>query len=207
MRNRHLALFAIVAVFVAACGGGESDDTGVASLDRTDATEQEAADAGTAEVDQEQALIEFTQCMRDNGVDIGDPTVDAEGNASLDFQGIDIGALDEEAINAARNACEGHLEGVTLGFNLGDPTELQDMALEFAQCVRDNGYDIDDPDFSGLGGVIDNGDGAPGGGAIRNPFGDVDFDDPAFQAALDACSYVLAGFGGPGAEVSPPTDS
>ncbi|MDJ0959922.1 MAG: hypothetical protein QNJ88_04625 [Acidimicrobiia bacterium] len=205
MKRRYLVLIVIVAVFAAACGGGESDGTGVASLDGTDTTALETPAGASTDVDEEQALIEFTQCMRDNGVDIGDPTVDAEGNASLDFRGIDVGSLDEEAINVARTACEGYLEGVTLGFDLGDPTELQDMALEFAQCMRDNGYDIDDPDFSGIFTISE--DGAPSDGAIRSPFGDVDFEDPAFQAALESCRYVLAGFGGPGAGDPAPTDS
>jgi hypothetical protein len=200
MKTRVLALTVVVAFAVASCGGSESADRGVASLDRGTIVPAET-ERQVSDVEQEQALLEFTGCMRDNGVDIGDPTVDADGNATLDFRGIDIADLDEDAIAVARDACAGYLDGVTLGFDLGDPTELQDTALEFAQCIRANGYDLDDPDFSslsiGMGGEDDGA--APGG----SPFGDVDLDDPAFQAAFDSCSDVLADIGGPAAGTDP----
>ena len=41
-----------------------------------------------------------------------------------------------------------------------DP-EMQDKMLEFAKCMRDNGVDFPDPDFSGGGGRIQIG--GPGG--------------------------------------------
>lgn len=191
MRTRFAIVAAIAALVLSACGGGETSETSVASIDEVGDTSPVGSASDSENVaDQEAALLEFTQCMRDNGVDIGDPSVDANGNASLDFRGIDLGSIDQESVAAAQTACNEFLEGVTLGFDLGDPTELEDMALEFAQCMRANGYDLDDPDFSGLGGSGRDA-GSPGG----NPFGDVDLADPAFQSALDNCRDVLADFG------------
>jgi hypothetical protein len=191
MRTGLAVVVALATFVLGACGGGETTDTGVASIDAVGGAGpvDSASDVATG-ADEEAALLAFTRCMRDNGVDIGDPSVDAEGNASLDFSGIDLGSLDEESVAAAQTACSEQLEGATLGFDLGDPTELEDMALEFARCMRANGYDLDDPDFSGLGNSRGQA-GGPGG----NPFGDVDFSDPAFQSALDSCRDVLAGFG------------
>ncbi len=50
----------------------------------------------------------------------------------------------------------------------------------FAACMRDNGFDMPDPDFSGL--------------ALRGdgPFGEVDLEDPAFESALEQCDDILA---------------
>ena len=61
-------------------------------------------------------------------------------------------------------ACGELLEGATLGFREGfDRTELEDTLVEYAACMRENGYDMPDPDFSGSGA----GPGAgPGGGAL-----------------------------------------
>ena len=47
---------------------------------------------------------------------------------------------------------------------------------------------MDDPDFT-LGGPGSGDEGGQGGG----PFGDLDVDDPAFQAAQEACSEILGG--------------
>jgi hypothetical protein len=61
--------------------------------------------------------------------------------------------------------------------------------------MRDNGFDMPDPQF-GTGG------GGPGGGAFR----DINRNDPTFKKANTACQSILAGvfpggrggFGGPG---------
>jgi hypothetical protein len=48
--------------------------------------------------------------------------------------------------------------------------------------MRENGYDMPDPDFSG--------NGHSGAG----PFGDaIDIDDPAFQAAARLCEGIIGG--------------
>jgi hypothetical protein len=58
-------------------------------------------------------------------------------------------------------------------------TDPQDVLLEFAQCMREHGIDVPDPDFSG---------GGPGGGLFG---GEIDPDDPDFQAAQQACQPIL----------------
>ena len=70
----------ITAALVAtACGGAEDDvAVGVASLS-DQATSSTALADGEMSSD-EQALLAFTRCMREQGVDLPDPTVDADGN-------------------------------------------------------------------------------------------------------------------------------
>lgn len=205
MKHRYVIVLLVLGLVATACSGNAAD-SGVATLDDvepTDATAGVPAEGEPTEVDQEQAMLAFAACMRDNGVDIEDPTVDAEGN--VQFGGLrgaaQDGEIDREAMRAARDACEEELAGFALGRAGGnfDPTELQDTLLEYAGCMRENGYEMPDPDFSGSGPGGDE----PGEGGGGGPFGQLDRDDPDFIAAQEACEDMLGGFapgrgGGPG---------
>ncbi len=202
MKTRVLVLLLALGLIVAACGGSDESDSGVATLETGDtvaAVEQSDVDADE-EVDAEQAMMALAACLRDEGLDIQDPTVDADGNVR--FGGLRGGggedaaaAVDRETMRTAMNACQEQLEGVALGFGGRDfdITELQDTLVEYAACMRDNGYDMPDPDFSSFG----PGSGEPGEGG-RGPFGAVDFDDPDFLSAQQACEDVLGGLRAPG---------
>lgn len=198
MRQLGLVLLLALSVMAAACSSEGGD--GVASL----AAAEDAAgvpspgqEVQDAPVDQEQAMLDFAGCMRDNGVEIDDPTVDSEGNVQFGgFRGLaQQGQVDREAIGAAMEVCGEYLERFALGRGGGDfdPTELQDTLVEYAACMRNNGYAMADPDFSNFG----PGAGEPGQGG-GGPFGDVDFDDPDFVAAQEACEDVLGGVRAPG---------
>lgn len=203
-----LSLIAVLAVALAACSGPASG-TGVASLEDVSAsTTATSGSEADADLDVEAQMLSFAQCMRDEGVDMEDPTVDADGNLGFGaFRGPGQDGEQTgppEGFREAIDQCRPMLEGLELGFGQGDETELQDTLLEYAQCMRDNGYAMDDPDLSnfGPGSGDEGGERGPGGG----PFGDVDFDDPAFQTAQSACEDVLGGFG-PGGRARPGTDS
>ncbi len=191
---KRLALLVAVLALVAAACGGSSEAGGVASLSGDTDTTSAGDDADPAEIDQEEAVIALTECLREQGVDLEDPSVDSDGNVRLgqpDLDGIDD---PREVLGEAFEACEDSLDGVVLGFGRPDDTEIQDTLYEFAACMRDNGYDMPDPDFSSFG--PGGGDGsADGEGGVRGPLGDLDLDDPAFQAAQGACEDILAGFG------------
>jgi hypothetical protein len=199
---------------LAACSGTGDDTAGVASLEGEVAAAEAGADSKTADdaaptlEETEARMLEFASCMRAEGIDIGDPVVDADGNVT--FGGFGPGARGgdpdgggpPEGIRAAFDSCGGLLDGLQLGGRRGDidQTELQDTLLEFAQCMRDEGADMDDPDFSNFGQPGEGGGPAAGGG----PFGALDRDDPAVQAATDVCDDLLAGIGrGPGAGAPP----
>lgn len=177
----------VVAMFAAACGGGD-DGSGVASLDDTTTT---IPGQGTEEQTDEEILLEFTQCMRTEGVELGDPIVDADGFATLDFESFPD--IDQDDAEAAFRVCGDILEGLAFGFDQLDTADFRDTLLEFAQCMRDQGVDFPDPDFSALFQLPQDGE-----GGFTGPFGDLDPDDPDFQAGFEECSFILAGFG-PGA--------
>lgn len=194
--RRVLLLPVVLALVATACGGSAGADDGVASLDAS-AVIDAGATTAAPEPSQEEALLAFTACLRDQGIDVPDPTMDAAGNLRLarpDTAPGDPG-FDRETFRAAREACAEHLQDVTLGFRGEDRTEIEDQLLEFAACVRDNGYDMPDPDFSA----------EPGQGGGGGPFGQIDREDPVFQAAQAACADVLPGIGR-GGGLRPPDD-
>ena len=181
--------------------------TGEESLTAEEVTEEEIAEsddlaAVPEDLSDEERLLAFAECMRENGVEFPDPVVEADGSVTFGRRlGGGAGAADLQELRevgrdpdlpAARAACEGLIEGLAFGPGQGgvDLIELQDTLLEFAQCMRDHGVDMADPDLSrfGPGG---NDDDQPGG-----PFGAIDSDDPDFAAAFEVCQQQLPQAGG-----------
>ncbi len=151
-----------------------------------------------AETDPEQALLNFAQCMRENGLpDFVDPTVDATGAVQwrqmFANSGIDPAS---ETFQQGLDVCRHHFEGLAFGgdgggFNL---TEVQDTLLGFAQCLRAEGIEVDDPELSRL--VTGTGDN-PGTRLFGEAF---DPTNPDVQDAVEACRGELGGLGGGGAQ-------
>jgi hypothetical protein len=195
MPGRRLAVLAIalVALVPAGCGGSNPSDA-IASLEG-DAGETTTTSATGTTVDPQQAMLDFAQCMRDHGIDMADPTVDANGNLQMSRpsgggQAGEFDPADREAMQAAREACSQYLQGMAQQFQRPDNTEMQDLMLQYAACMREHGVDMPDPDFSSS-------DQGPGG---RLGFGEGDFDpsDPTFQAANEACQSIFGANGMPG---------
>lgn len=189
MFRRALILAASLALILGACSG--SSDDGVATLEDTSQSEFNDSIEDAAEgVDDEQALLAFASCMRENGVEaFPDPALNADG--SVDFgasSGDPFADVDNDTAEAAVNACIGELEGVAFapGGSDFDLTEIQDALVEFAACMRDNGIDFDDPDLSNFG---------FGDGELSNPFGELDVDDPEVMAAIEECQAAFTGLG------------
>jgi hypothetical protein len=161
--------------------------------------------------------------MRDEGIDIPDPTRDENGNLVIDGPGIRLGGgdsagssssdesddegderpIDPDDMDAAIEACG---EPPALGPNdlsEEDRQAMEEDALEFAECMRDEGIeDFPDPDFSdtGPGGEPqrrssedDGGEGDGGPQVFLGPFGEIDMDDPEVRAAFEACQDLLGG--------------
>jgi hypothetical protein len=176
----------LLVLLLAACGGGGGSDDGVASASEetsgSDDSGDDSSDEGSAS-DSEEELLDWVDCMRDEGIDVPDPEVDADGNLTFGLGrgggGGGGGQVDPEALQDATEVC-GEIPQSAFGGEQPDQTEVQDTLLEFAQCMRENGYDMPDPDFSGEGG-------------LTSAFGDIDTNDPAFQEAAEACEDVLGG--------------
>jgi hypothetical protein len=140
---------------LAACGGGAGASSQVASLGATGDATTNSTDT-TVAADTQQAWIDFAQCMRDNGVDMKDPTFDASGNLQGGFgpdSGIDFRS---DATRTAMTACGSKMPAGGPGGAGGpqfDRTAIQAALTSFTSCLRDQGLNVDDITFgAGPGG-------------------------------------------------------
>ena len=203
MKSRNpLILLLALALMATACGstaeatveaaplivveGSDAADTEPADVDAS-VDGPDATDTPTDQTNEELAL-EFTQCMRDEGVDLADPTINADGSVELFQPGANSNIdPDDPAIANAVEVCGDIIAGASFLPGAGlDQSEIEDTLLGFAQCLRDLGFDVVDPDLSG---------GFAGGPA--RIFGD-NFDptDPANADAVGECQAAF-GAGGP----------
>src|SRR5262249_60195797 len=119
-----------------------------------------ASTTPSATANQAQQALRFPRCMRQQGANMADPTVDAKGNVRLQPP---AGAMPGQAdLEKARNACRQYLQGLQQGFTNQDQTQAQDALLKYARCMRKNGYDMPDPNFAAQG----SSSGGPIGGAV-----------------------------------------
>jgi hypothetical protein len=178
-RTIILPLLLAVGLLASACTGGTTD-SGVASLD---ADIEAIVNTDLGAIAGEESVLAFTACLRDEGLNVDDPGVDEEGNLIPPTpHAVAAKSLDMAAVHSAFDVCKGFLDDVTFGLSTEDLSQREDELLEFAVCMRSNGYDMPDPDFSG--------DGHSGAG----PFGDaIDTDDSAFQTAARSCEGIIGG--------------
>ena len=188
MRRTSILLSPILALaLVAGACSNDVESSQVASLetDTADTTEEAESDNVDPLADTEAAMLDFAQCLREQGFEVGDPTVDADGNVQLppiEFSSEVSGDDPEEGmadLNERMASCEEHLDGVVMTGDSSSASGFEDTLLEYAQCMRENGYDMPDPDLSSGGGMID--------------LGAVDGDE--FQAADTECRHLLADLG------------
>jgi len=82
-RTSILSLLLAIGLAAGACSGGAAD-SGVASLDteaedtKTQHTETHNTEAES--IPGEEAVLVFTACLRDEGLDVDDPAIDGVGN-------------------------------------------------------------------------------------------------------------------------------
>ncbi|MFN8022481.1 MAG: hypothetical protein U0Q03_13225 [Acidimicrobiales bacterium] len=205
------AVAAVGALVLGACGGGTTSSAAEVASIGTDAVDVDAASDTTAPVDTQQAWLDFAQCMRDNGVDMQDPTFDADGNVQGGF-GPDSGIDPRDAdTQAAMDACSDLIEGLDLGGPGGrggfDPDQMQIALADYTACLRDQGLDVDDITFGPQGGQ--GAQGAPDGQATDGSVPAGGFGAPPDGSAPDGATGTppdgaTSGQGGQGGQGGPP---
>ena len=158
---------AFVAVFTACTIGGE-ESQGVVTIESTTATT-----IVDEETTFEEGVLEFAQCMREEGINFPDPTFDIDGNPQ--FENLEI--ENEEEFERAFENCEDILRNaLPEQFDLDPEVEaaLVDASLEFSQCMRDQGIDFPDPKPGEFGFF-----------AFRDA--DIDFSSEDVQEAFEIC--------------------
>lgn len=203
MRRLLLASSTLMLVLAGCSGDADEDSSQVATLVSDDDGVGDAADAATRtdaetaeDLTPDEAALEFSQCMRDEGLDFPDLAVDAEGNINLRaaFQSVDP---QQEGFRDAAESCRAVLEQA--GFGGGarqaiESPEVQDALLEFSACVRDAGYDVGDLTLGAPGARPQGGDGS--GQAAQDP--DADGEATA-QGGGGQAGQRQGGFGNRGA--------
>jgi len=165
--SSKVKILAFLAVFAACTIGGE-ESQGVVTIESTTATT-----VVDEETTFEEGVLEFAQCMREEGINFPDPTFDIDGNPQFDNLEIE----NEEEFESAFENCEDILRNaLPEQFDLDPEVEaaLVDASLEFSQCMRDQGIDFPDPKPGEFGFF-----------AFRDA--DIDFSSEAVQDAFEIC--------------------
>ena len=206
-RAALLLALALLGPGLAACGDSDDGtDDAVASLTGDDGTDtDEASDDGDGDggggqpdsgisAEQEDAVLEFAQCMRDNGVDMPDPEISDEGVRIRAGGPGDVGGPGDEEWDAANEECQPIMDEAMpeLEIDPEEQAEMQDRLVEVAQCMRDRGYDMADPEVDENGRVTMS-MGAPQDGGDVPPTGP----DDEQQQDMEECEDE-AGMEGPG---------
>lgn len=175
------AVLPLLALTLAGCGG-HGKKPGVATVGGTG----KANPSASASADAQTSMLNFAKCMREHGVDMPDP--DADGGITIAASGA---AVNKSQVDAAQEACKQFMP------NGGTPPSMSPEDLEqmrkFAQCMRDHGVQMSDPDPNS-GGLSINGGAGPGPsggpGVTKGDKGKA-LDDPNFKAAQEACKDKL----------------
>ena len=155
-------------VIFAGCTIGGEESQGVVTIESTTATT-----VVDEETTFEEGVLEFAQCMREEGINFPDPTFDIDGNPQFDNLEIE----NEEEFERAFENCEDILRNaLPEQFDLDPEVEaaLVDASLEFSQCMREQGIDFPDPKPGEFGFF-----------AFRDA--DIDFGSEAVQEAFEIC--------------------
>jgi hypothetical protein len=154
-RFRFLALpIAVASIALAACGGGESPEG-----------------SGKARADAREAALKFARCMREQGIDMPDPTFGPGGKVE---NVVRADAAGKQAMVRAEKACSKYQPRPPT-LSPEDQREFRERALRHARCMREQGINLPDPTFS------------EGRVQMRLPDG-LGPENPRFQEAESKCS-------------------
>jgi hypothetical protein len=146
-----VSMLALCVVGLVACGGGGSGSGG---------------EGGS----EEEAALEFTECLRAHGVEVEDPKPGQKN--------IEVGDDNDPTTKKALAACNGKLGSAGQELSSAEQEDFKEGALALAQCLREQGIDMGDPEFLGPG-------------KFHLDIAGIDTDSPAFEAAREACDDKL----------------
>lgn len=193
--RRFGPLVAALALFVPlACGKDGSDGSdGVASIDEAATDDGDTSDGGDGEAPSDEefrdAALEHAECMREQGIEeFPDPEFTEDGGSLIQLPD----GVDPEELEAAEEECRPIMEEVAPDAGEIDPeeqAEMVDQLVEVAECMRERGHDVPDPEVDDQGGVTFGMGAGPGGGG--------DEPDEDFEQDMEECNEA-AGMEMPG---------
>ena len=149
--KKYLTIFLFVFFLISACSASEDSQGVVSTKDLSSDTTVTTIVEETAQevVSIEDAQLLLARCLRENGYDITDP----KNNESLQsvlrpvFLAADQKGREElfETIQTCAEENDIPLGGTADFENPEEVADTLDTELEFAQCLREKGIDVEDP--------------------------------------------------------------
>jgi hypothetical protein len=167
MRNTILAVSVLAAGLILTGCGADEPDAQVAS--GTGAQQSTAPSSAPASLSRDEMAVKFTQCLRENGLNVPDPEPGKGPMLKFDKNS----GVTQEQVQKAMEACQQYNPQAQGSAN---PQQAEN-GRKYAECMRKNGVEkFPDPKPDQRGIMI-------GPGVA---------DDPDFQKAQDACQSILA---------------
>jgi hypothetical protein len=192
--RRRLPVLALTLLAAgAACGGGSGGRVATLAGTEQAAGKDTAEKAEASDKDPEEAFLDFARCMREHGIDMPDPQT--AGGGDVVFKAAPAAAAQRlegtpEQFEAADKECRPLLgDAAPAKLSPEQQQEMQDSMVAFARCMRENGVDMPDPEFSDAGGFA-----MRIGGEDAGPKFDPMSDE--FQAAQEKCDELMPGMKG-----------
>jgi predicted component of type VI protein secretion system len=170
MRKTTAAAATLAAAVLLLTGCGSAEPANQVASGTAGQPQATAPSSAPASLSRDEMAIKFTQCLREQGLDVPDP--EPGKGPMLKF---DRGSgVTQEKVQQAMEACKEYNPQAE-----GSPNPQQEEnGRKFAECMRNNGVEkFPDPKPGQRGIMI-----GPGVG-----------DDPDFQKAQEACQPILAG--------------
>jgi hypothetical protein len=158
-------LIFFISILLTACGSGTKD---VVSLGGTSIPE-----VADEILDNETLMMEYTACLRGEGIEVSDPVVNANGFVGKPQFLEDV--FKDELV-AAIEVCAPLLMGFTFEQKAEDISEEVDKLVALAACLREEGITIDDPTAETLD---------TWQGDLKSV---INFDDPSQVQVFETCS-------------------
>jgi hypothetical protein len=142
------------------------------------------------------AATAWAKCMRDNGISVADPTIDAKGNPQIQPpKDLDVNS---PKAKAAMDACQKYFKDIQVGST--SQADMKEALVAFSACLRKQGLDVGDADLTkgpGAGGSNAAGQGSADTGGIpmdvlASIISRFDPKDPKSAPAVKACASVLS---------------
>lgn len=125
-QTRALAVIAItLAAALSACGSTSSSTSSSSTKSPSTAATNAASD---------DANLVFAQCMREKGFDVPDTGLTPDNLKDT-----------SDAFNNALNECMVKVSGMTGEDNVANDPAAREAMVKAAQCLREAGYDVKDP--------------------------------------------------------------
>jgi hypothetical protein len=181
MKTQYLLIFMVLvcSLILVACSSGSKDVPSLAATPTPGAADEAR--------DDEALMLEFTECLREEGFEVMDPVVDSDGNIQLpeiNWEEMDESRIEE--LKETYEVCMATIEGITLEKEKVDRSAQLDEYLKISVCMSEAGFDVGEPTEETLDTWMTN---------LKNTF---NWDDPDAQEVIDNCFGGGSGNGSKG---------